>query len=54
MGLQGTSTVLMGSVLEHFFARHAAINSFTETRLRTPSRGMVMQWAPRMGQAPIV
>jgi type VI secretion system protein ImpG len=41
-------------VLEHFFARHAAINSFTETRLRTPSRGMVMQWAPRMGQAPIV
>jgi type VI secretion system protein ImpG len=54
MGLQGSSTVLMGSVLEHFFARHAAINSFTETRLRTPSRGVVMQWAPRMGQAPIV
>lgn len=54
MGLQGTSAILLGSVLEHFFARHAAINSFTETRLRTPSRGMVMQWSPRMGQAPIV
>lgn len=54
MGLQGTSTVLLGSVLEHFFARHAAINSFTETRLRTASRGLVMQWAPRMGQAAIL
>jgi type VI secretion system protein ImpG len=54
MGLQGTSTVLLGSVLEHFFARHAAINSFTETRLRTPSRGLVMQWPPRMGQAAII
>ncbi|MBI3380509.1 MAG: type VI secretion system baseplate subunit TssF [Aquabacterium sp.] len=54
MGLQGTSIVLLGSVLEHFFARHAAINSFTETRLRTASRGLVMQWAPRMGQSAIL
>jgi type VI secretion system protein ImpG len=41
-------------VLEHFFARHAAINSFTETRLRTASRGLIMQWAPRMGQSAIL
>ncbi len=54
MGLQGSGPVLLGSVLEHFFARHAAINSFTETRLRTPSRGLVMQWSPRMGQAAIL
>ncbi|MFT3858202.1 MAG: type VI secretion system baseplate subunit TssF [Aquabacterium sp.] len=55
MGLQqGSSAVLLGSVLEHFFARHAAINSFTETRLRSASRGLIMQWPPRMGQAPII
>jgi type VI secretion system protein ImpG len=54
MGLQGSSALLLGSVLEHFFARHAAINSFTETRLRTASRGLIMQWPPRMGQAPMV
>ena len=53
MGLQGSSTVLLGSVLERFFARHAAINSFTQTRLLTPSRGLVMQWPPRVGQAAI-
>jgi type VI secretion system protein ImpG len=54
MGQQGSSAVLLGSVLEHFFARHAAINSFTETRLRTGARGLIMQWPPRMGQAPMV
>jgi type VI secretion system protein ImpG len=54
MGLQGSSPILLGSVLEHFFARHAAINSFTETRLRTASRGLIMQWAPRMGQSAIL
>ena len=54
MGFQGASAYLLGSVLEHFFARQAAINSFTETRLRTTSRGLVMQWPPRVGQVAIL
>jgi len=34
-------------VLEHFFARHVSINSFTETSLRSATRGEVMRWVPR-------
>jgi len=54
MGQQGSSAVLLGSVLERFMARQAAINSFTQVRLSTPARGLVMQWAPRMGQQAIL
>jgi type VI secretion system protein ImpG len=46
---QGTSAFLFASVLERFFARHAAINSFTQLTLRTPQRGEVMRWPPRAG-----
>ena len=49
MAYQGTSAFLFASVLECFFARHAAINSFTQLRLRTPQRGEVMRWPPRHG-----
>jgi type VI secretion system protein ImpG len=51
---QGGSAVLLGCVLDQFFARHAAINSFTETRLRTASRGFIMQWPARIGQVAIL
>jgi len=54
LGQQGSSAVLLGSVLERFMARQAAINSFTQLRLSTPARGLVMQWAPRMGQQAIL
>jgi type VI secretion system protein ImpG len=54
LGLQGSSATLLGSVLERFFARHAALNSFTETRLFSAARGQIMQWPPRLGQAPIL
>ena len=46
---QGTGAFLFASVLERFFARHAAINSFTQLTLRTPQRGEVMRWPPRAG-----
>jgi type VI secretion system protein ImpG len=49
MAYQGTSAFLFASVLEHYFARHAAINSFTQLTLITPQRGEVMRWAPRVG-----
>jgi len=54
MGLQGSSATLLGCVLERFFARHAALNSFTETRLLSSARGLIMQWPARLGQAPIL
>jgi type VI secretion system protein ImpG len=40
--------------MEQFLARHVSINSFTETVLRSGSRGEIMRWVPRCGQRPIV
>ena len=49
LAFQGSSAYLFASVLERFFARHAAINSFTQLTLRTPQRGEVKRWPPRIG-----
>ncbi|MFT3717324.1 type VI secretion system baseplate subunit TssF [Pseudorhodoferax sp.] len=49
LAFQGSSAFLFASVLERFFARHAAINAFTQLVLRTPQRGEVMRWPPRIG-----
>jgi type VI secretion system protein ImpG len=49
LAYQGVSAFLMASVLERFFARHAAINSFTQLTLRTLQRGVVASWPPRIG-----
>ncbi|NRF66461.1 type VI secretion system baseplate subunit TssF [Aquincola sp. S2] len=46
---QGSSAFLLTSVLEQFFARHAAINSFTQLSLRSQQRGLVKTWAPHLG-----
>jgi type VI secretion system protein ImpG len=54
MAFQGGSAYLLGTVLERFFARHAAANSFTELRLRSSQRGEIMRWIPRCGTRPIV
>jgi type VI secretion system protein ImpG len=49
LAYQGSGAFVFASVLERFFARHAAINSFTQLTLRTPQRGEVMRWKPRIG-----
>lgn len=54
LAFQGSSAFLLASVLERFFARHAAINSFTETALRSVSRGAIHRWVPRCGAAPLL
>ena len=46
---QGASAFLLGSVLERFFARHAAINSFTQLTMRSGQRGVIKTWPPRLG-----
>ena len=46
-------TLLLGAVLEHFFARYASINSFTETILTSADRGEVMRWPARIGRRQI-
>lgn len=46
----GNSAFLLGCVLEHFFARHAAINSFTQLSLHSAQRGLIKTWPPRLGE----
>jgi type VI secretion system protein ImpG len=46
---EGLGVILLGGVLEQFFARYVALNSFTETVLKTPRRGVVMRWPARGG-----
>ncbi len=52
LAFEGGSAFLLGSVLEHFFARYVSINSFTRTRLRSLTRGEVMNWEVRCGLRP--
>ncbi len=54
LSFQGASQFLFGAVMERFIARYASLNSFTETVLRSNSRGELMRWKPRCGTRPIV
>ena len=36
-------------LIERFFARHVSINSLSETRLLSESRGEVARWPARTG-----
>ncbi|NTX68220.1 type VI secretion system baseplate subunit TssF [Lelliottia amnigena] len=45
----GLSPFLFGLILENYLARHASINVFTETELRTLQRGVIAKWQPRPG-----
>ncbi len=46
---EGAGIVLLGSVLERFFARYVSLNSFTQTRLASVARGVVKSWPVRVG-----
>ncbi len=46
---EGTGVVPLGAVLEHFFARYVSLNSFTQLRLESTTRGLVKEWPVRTG-----
>ena len=52
LAFEGSSAFLFGSVMERYLARHASINSFTETVLRSESRGETNRWTPQWGARP--
>jgi type VI secretion system protein ImpG len=54
LAFEGGSAFLLGCVLERFLARHVSLNGFTETVLRTLTRGEIMRWRPRCGTRPIL
>lgn len=46
---EGTGVFLLGAVLERFFAKYVALNSFTETVIRSQDRGEIARWTARSG-----
>jgi type VI secretion system protein ImpG len=46
---EGSGIMVLGTVLEHFLARHASLNSFVQLVLHSQSRGEVKRWPPRIG-----
>jgi type VI secretion system protein ImpG len=45
----GGGLVVLGAVLDQFFRKHATLNSFTETILKSQQRGEIARWTPRTG-----
>ncbi len=46
---EGSGVYLLGAVLDRFFAEYAGLNHFTQTVLRTPERGVIVRFPPRVG-----
>jgi len=54
LGFEGTGIFILGSVLEQFFSRYVSLNSFTETVIRSLSRGDIIRWPAHPGKRPII
>jgi type VI secretion system protein ImpG len=52
MAFEGGSAYTLGSVLDRYFARYVSVNSFTETVLRSETRGEINRWMPQWGGRP--
>ena len=53
-GFEGTGIFILGSVLEQFFSRYVSLNSFTETVIRSQTRGEIIRWPAHPGKRPII
>lgn len=51
---EGNGIMVLGAVLERFFAEYTSINSFTETVIESVQRGIVKRWPPRGGSGPLL
>jgi len=51
---EGAGVFVLGSVLEQFFAKYVSLNSFTETLIKSTTRGVIMQWPARVGRCEIL
>jgi type VI secretion system protein ImpG len=49
-GFSGLSPYLFGLIMENYLSRHAAVNVFTETELRSMQRGHIGLWKARPGR----
>ncbi|RKP49399.1 type VI secretion system baseplate subunit TssF [Trinickia fusca] len=51
---EGAGAFLLGAVLQAFFASYVSINHFTETVVRSSTRGEIMRWPAKVGLCPIL
>jgi type VI secretion system protein ImpG len=51
---EGTGVLLLGTILERFFARYVSLNSYIQLRLNSQIRGEVKQWPVRLGNRKIL
>lgn len=51
---EGQGVFVLGAVLEQFFAKYVALNSFTETVITTQQRKEIMRWPIQMGRRQIL
>lgn len=51
---EGAGVFVLGAVLEQFFAKYVSLNSFTETLIKSTTRGVIMQWPARVGRCEIL
>ena len=51
---EGTGCYLLGAVLEAFFAKYVALNSFTETVIHSQQRGDIARWPARSGRRVLI
>ncbi len=51
---EGAGAFLLGAILQAFFASYVSINHFTETVVRSSTRGEIMRWPARVGLCQIL
>jgi type VI secretion system protein ImpG len=51
---EGTGLLPLSAALERFFGRYVSLNSFTQLRLQSTTRGEIKQWPVRIGSRHIL
>lgn len=51
---EGSGVILLGAIIDRFLAEYAAMNSFTQTIIRTVQRGAIKTFPPRSGSGPLL
>jgi type VI secretion system protein ImpG len=51
---EGNGVMVLGAVLERFFAEYTSINSFTETVIESVQRGTIKRWPARGGAGAVL
>lgn len=51
---EGSGFAILAAVLDRFMADHVQINSFTQTVIRSQTRGEVLRFQPRSGTGPVL